>query len=122
MRFLVDANLPRSAVQMISRLGHEVTFVRDTDFASAADEVIASRARIIRAALVTRDLGFGDVRIYPPESFAGLIVLRLPDTAVSATIADVLRRFLSDPSFLHALPGRLAIVELDRVRFRPPIP
>jgi hypothetical protein len=29
MRFLLDANLPRSAVRAVQQLGHEIEFARD---------------------------------------------------------------------------------------------
>ena len=66
--------------------------------------------------------GFCHVRRYPPDQYPGIIVLRLPDTAVAPEIvAAFVERFLMVPEFLEALAGRLAIVEVDRVRFRPPI-
>jgi hypothetical protein len=41
---------------------------------------------------------------------------------VATDIVDLPRRFLKDASLLAALPGRLAVVEPDRVRFRPALP
>ena len=96
--------------------------MRDIGLAAASDEAIAAHARAAGAALVTRDLDLADVRIYPPETFRGLVVLRLAEHAVATDIVDLLRRFLSDPAFVEALPGRLVIVEADRVRFRPALP
>jgi hypothetical protein len=81
-----------------------------------------SVARATRAALVTRDLDFADVRQYPPEHYEGIVVLRLSDDAVASEIAAAVRRFVSADDFLRELRGRLAIVEHDRVRFRPPLP
>ncbi len=89
--------------------------------AAAPDEQITARARESSAALLTRALDFGDVRRYPPDQYQGIVVLRLPDTTVAQEIVRVLERFLMDPGFLGQLAGRLAIVELDRVRFRPPL-
>jgi predicted nuclease of predicted toxin-antitoxin system len=119
VRFLVDANLPRSASELIARLGHDVEFARDIGLAAATDIVIASHARSAGAALVTRDLDFADVRAYPPQHYAGILVLRVPDHSVAAEMVDILGRFLSESLFVAALAGRLAIVEPDRVRFRP---
>jgi predicted nuclease of predicted toxin-antitoxin system len=42
MRFLLDASLPRSAVGMITSLGHEIAFARDIGLASATDQAIES--------------------------------------------------------------------------------
>jgi len=78
MRFLIDANLPRAVIAVVQSLGHQVEFARDIGLASATDEQIAKHALQYRAALLTRDLDFGDIR-------------------------------------------RLAVVEGDRVRFRPPL-
>lgn len=36
-------------------------------------------------------------------------------------IAAAVRRFISEPGFVASLAGRLAVVEGDRVRFRPPL-
>jgi predicted nuclease of predicted toxin-antitoxin system len=84
-----------------------------------ADAQIAAHALSTDAAIVSRDLDFADIRQYPPEKYSGLIVLRLPDDTVAMEIATVLERFLSEPRFIEQLRGRLAIVEKDRVRFRP---
>jgi predicted nuclease of predicted toxin-antitoxin system len=121
MRFLIDANLPRAAIVVCQKYGHQVQFARDIGLAAASDAQIAERARESGAALLTRDLDFADVRRYPPDQYPGIVVLRLPDTTVAREIARVLERFLMEPRFLEPLAGRLAIVEVDRVRFRPPL-
>lgn len=121
MRFLIDANLPRAVIAVVQNLGHQAEFARDIGLASATDEKIASHALQYRAALLTRDLDFADIRQYPPDRYSGIVVLRLPDSAVAEEIAAALKRFLSEPGFIASLAGRLAIVEGDRVRFRPPL-
>jgi len=119
MRVLVDANLPRSVMPLLSETGHAPEFARDIGLASATDTVIAARARTTSATILTRDLDFADIRVYPPEQYAGIVVVRMPDDAKAQEIVALVRRFLREPSWLSALPGRLAILELDRVRFRP---
>lgn len=119
MRFFLDANMPRSAVSALAALGHEVEFSRDIGMANDRDEAIAAHAREAQAALVTRDLDFADVRRYPPEQYAGIVVLRLPDDAIASDIVSVLERFVSDSRFTAHLAGRLAVVDDSRIRFRP---
>ena len=121
MRFLLDANLPRAVISVVQSLGHQVEFARDIGLASATDEHIAKHALQHGAAIITRDLDFADIRRYPPDRYSGIVVLRLPDTAVSEEIAAVVNRFLSDAGYIASLPRRLAVVEEDRVRFRPPL-
>src|SRR5208282_141592 len=71
MRFLIDANMPRSIIALVTNLGHEVEFVRDVGLAAAPDHEIAARAQATGAALLTRDLDFADVRRYPPSLYPG---------------------------------------------------
>ena len=69
MRFLIDANMPRSIIALVASLGHEVEFARDVGLAAAPDHEIAARAQATGAALLTRDLDFADVRRYPPSLY-----------------------------------------------------
>jgi predicted nuclease of predicted toxin-antitoxin system len=122
VRFLLDANMPRSAVDIFCQFGHEVEYAWDIGLHSAPDIDIANRAQRSRAVVVTRDLDFSDVRFYRPASYAGIIVLRLPNGARAREIVRVLERILSERALVEALPGRLAIVDRDGVRLRPPLP
>ena len=122
MRFLLDANMPRSAAGAVQRLGHEAVDVRDIGLGGAEDQQVAAYAKQHDLTLITRDFDFSDVRNYPPGEYAGIIVLELPDDAVAATVVKVMESFLSQPQLLSQLTGRLAIVESWRVRLRPPLP
>jgi hypothetical protein len=89
--------------------------------AAAPAQDIAAPAKATAAALLTRDLDFADIRQYPPEDYAGIVVLRLPDDATARAIGATVERFVREEAYLGALKGRVAIVEVDRVRFRPPL-
>ena len=119
MRFLVDASLPRAAAPRLRQLDQDVVDVRDIGMRSATDDVIAVHARINRLALITRDVDFADIRNYPPSEYAGIVVLRLPDDATAPQVVKSLEAFVCREDWLARLPGRLAIVEPTRVRFRP---
>ncbi len=119
MRFLVDAGLPRAAAAALRRMGHEAADVRDIGLGSAADEVIADFVRRNKQTLVTRDFDFADIRNYPPADYAGIVVLQLPDDATAEQVVKLLESFVRREDWLARLSGRLAIVEIWRVRFRP---
>ena len=119
MRFLVDANLPRSTVALLQRHGHAAEHVRDLGLGQAPDSQIAARVRTSSAVLMTRDLDFADIRNYPPGSYPGIIVLRLPDDAAAQDIVTLVERLLKQSELLTQVPGHLVILEADRVRFRP---
>ena len=119
MNFLLDANMPRSTAALLRSLGHDVEDVRDVLPNGAEDSLVAAHAQKTSRVLVTRDFDFASIRNYPPQDYAGLVVLELPDDVVAAQINRALESFVCNPEFLSRLPGRLAIVESWRVRFRP---
>lgn len=119
MRFLIDANLPRSIIPMLVRLGQSAEHVNDVGLEGAPDEQIAARARETLAVIVTRDLDFADVRTYPPADYQGIVVLRLPDDANAMSIVQIFERFIAQTEIIKQLPGRLAILESDHFRLRP---
>jgi hypothetical protein len=90
VRFLIDANMPRSSGEALRRWGHEALDVRDIGLGGAADADIARHARENGLAIVTRDFDFADIRNYPPADYQGLVVLELPDDAVATEIVTLL--------------------------------
>jgi predicted nuclease of predicted toxin-antitoxin system len=77
VKFKFDENLPVQTAAIF----HEHKFVADTvsheSLSGAADEAIAKRIRTEKRILVTLDLDFSNIRAYPPDEYAGIIVLRL---------------------------------------------
>ncbi len=118
MRFLLDADLPRSASDTVRQRGHEAIDVRDIGLRDAKDAQIARHAQKEKLCLLTADQDFADIRNYPPAQYAGIAVLSLPRNATSSYINKLLDSFLQQDSILTQLPGKLAIVEPGRVRIR----
>ena len=66
---------------------------------------------------MTLDLDFSDIRAYPPEQYAGLVVLRL-NRQDKPHVLQVMKRLMT--VFTREEPkGHLWIVEEDQVRMRP---
>lgn len=118
MRFIIDADLPRSVSRVIDAYGHEAVDVRDIGMMSASDEEIVQYASDERLCVLSADLGFADVRRYPPAEYHGIVIMRLARHATSSFITRLLSSFLERIDTFPELRGRLAIVELGRVRFR----
>ena len=118
MRILIDADLPRSVGGIIRQHGHEPIDVRDIGFRDAKDSEIARYAQAEGLCLITGDFDFSDIRNYPPNRFAGIVVLSLPRTANSGYINRLVDGFLAQDELIASLPGKLAIVEPGRVRLR----
>ena len=119
MRFLVDADLPRRTVELIQGYGHEANDVRDIGLARAEDSTIAAYAQSHSLCLITGDFGFSDIRNYPPQDYAGLVVLELPRNATAKVILNLIEVLLQQPQVLNQLQGRLAIVKAGHIRLRP---
>ena len=118
MRFLLDADLPRSASDTVRQHGHEAIDVRDIGLRDAKDAQIARHAQKEKLCLLTADQDFTDIRNYPPSRYSGIVVLSLPRNATSSYINKLLDSFLEQETLLTQLPGNLAIVEPGRVRLR----
>lgn len=119
MRFLIDADLPRSTKALLEQHGHEGIDVRDIGLRNAKDPIVAAYAQAHGLCLLTGDFGFADVRNYPPASYPGIVVLELPREASAPFILGLIANFVRQTAILERLPGRLAIVEAGRIRLRP---
>jgi predicted nuclease of predicted toxin-antitoxin system len=119
--FLIDASLPRSSGNTIRAHGHQATDVRDIGMGAASDQEIADHARLNQLALVSADLDFANVVVYPPADYHGLIVIRAPDGATVAMTLYLVEQLLNNSHVMSNLVGRLAIVEPARIRLRPPV-
>ncbi len=116
MRFKIDENLPEEAAELLRDAGHDSSTILGQSMGGEPDPEVASVCRRERRALVTLDLGFANIRTYPPEEYHGLIVLRLKQQD-KAHVVGVLEQLL--PMFeTEPLVSQLWIVEEEHVRIR----
>ena len=116
MRFKVDENLPVEAVKLLRQHTHDALTVTEQRLNGQPDTRIADICRAEGRALVTLDLDFADIRNYPPDDSAGIIVLR-PATQGIASVLRLLRRMLLLLEG-QSLTGVLWIVDERSVRIR----
>jgi predicted nuclease of predicted toxin-antitoxin system len=119
VRFLVDADLPRSSKGLVQRYGHEATDVREIGLGKAEDFEIAAYAQAQGVCLITGDFDFADIRNYPLEACSGIVVMELPRNTTASLILHRIEGFLPQSEMLSQVQGRLVIVEPGRVRLRP---
>lgn len=116
MRAKIDENMPVEAAALLDQAGWQTATVYDEGLTGADDGRIAAACTGEDRMLVTLDVEFGDIRTYPPEQHAGIIVLRPaePDrNRVLALLADVIPVLSVEP-----VRKRLWIVEPGRIRIR----
>ena len=64
MKFLVDADLPKSTARIIAEAGFEAKDVRNIGLGQSEDTEIVNYAQEKRCIIITRDLGFGEMFLY----------------------------------------------------------
>jgi predicted nuclease of predicted toxin-antitoxin system len=77
LQFKIDENMPADAAQTLTAAGFDAATVIEEELGGKSDDVIADFCRAENRALITLDLGFADIREFPPADQPGLIVLRL---------------------------------------------
>lgn len=118
--FVIDASLPRPTAALLLKYGHHGEDVRDIGMGSAPDHEIAAHAQSKGAILVTKDQDFGNVLDYPPDQYAGIVVIEPPADAGRTVVLALIEQLLQQPDIVNALAGRLAIAQPGRIRLRPP--
>ena len=114
--FKLDENLPGSLRDVLHPAGHEAVTVGDQRLTGAPDLRVAEVCRAEARVLLTLDLDFADIRVYPPGNHAGIIVLRLAEQGRSyaaSAVRSILPLLATEP-----LAGHLWIVDERSVRIR----
>jgi len=91
--FKTEENLHPSAAEWLRAQGHDAVTVWDEGLRGRVDGEIAEACRLEKRILVTLDVAFADIRLYPPERYDGLLVLRLHNQS-RASVQAVLDRVL----------------------------
>jgi predicted nuclease of predicted toxin-antitoxin system len=112
--FKLDENLSATLKVSLVAEGHDVTTVGDQSLHGAADMRIAAACRAESRCLITADEDFAQILRYPPEAYAGIIVLRHPRPSLRG-FEELVRQVMSAVKN-EALRGRLWIVEPGRIR------
>ena len=116
MKVKLDENLPTELLDDLRAAGHEADTVHDEALAGAPDSTILDRVLHDRRVLFTLDKGIANVRAYPPERHAGIVLFRPGSMGRGTTLAFV-RHYL--PAVLEReLTGRLVVVTDRGLRLR----
>ena len=114
MRLKLDENIDARLAVVLRGAGHDALTVREQNLHGTDDIDLYQLCISENRALVTLDLDFSNILRYPPESTAGLIMLRGPEDlfATVKILIDTLIEALVNEDPL----GQLWIVEPGRIR------
>jgi predicted nuclease of predicted toxin-antitoxin system len=116
-RFLVDEDLPRSLAPFLTAAGLSADDVRNRELRGQPDDEVFRHAVAQGFAVLSGDLGFGNIVRFPLGTHHGIVVARLPnDWPVGALNKAILAglRGLTD----EEITGNLVVIEPGRVRLR----
>ena len=116
VRLKTDENLPASVAMLLRTAGHDVTTILEEKLGGAADPKVAELCRSEARALVTLDRGLGNIRVYLPTDYYGIVVLRPREQSADAILALV-ETFVTLLE-TNTLAGTLWIVDEHRFRIR----
>ena len=116
VRFKLDENLPRDAGALLRDAGHDVKTVLEERLEGNPDPKVLEACRGESRVLITFDLDFSDIRLYPPASHSGVWVLRPHPQSIDNTLVLLKGALVAlETESVHA---RLWIIEPGQVRIR----
>lgn len=116
MKLFADESVWEITRAFVRQLGHDLATVEERGLAGAADETVLSQALAEDRVLLSRDLDFSNILLYPPDQHLGIIVLRIrPHTtdSVRRVLASVLTYFSQE-----SIQQALVIVDHNKFRER----
>jgi len=77
MKFKIDENLPLEIAKLLTDEGYNAETVGDQGLRGAKDSILIEICKKEDRILVTLDTDFSNIRAYPAEELAGVIVLKI---------------------------------------------
>ena len=117
MRFLVDEDLPRSLAGELRAAGVDAADVRDVGLRGRTDEEVLAYAAGDGRAVLTADVGFGNILRFPLGQHAGIVLARFPN---EIPVRDLNRILVEAIAGLRRedITGNVITVTERRVRIR----
>ena len=114
MRFKLDENFDLRLVPLVEEGNHDVETVQSESLSGCSDDQLFERCVAEQRTLITLDLDFSNPFRFPPETTAGIVVVR-PPRPLFPLIRATLKGALA-PLKTGEVRGHLWIVEPGRIR------
>jgi len=119
VRLLIDEDLPRSLARVLRAAGFDAVDGRDVGLRGRSDEDVLAQAVREARAVVTADVGFGNILRFPLGEHAGIIVARFPNEVPTRDLTAALlaaMRLLDEDD----VRGSVVTITPSRIRIRRP--
>jgi len=116
MKFKIDENLPHEFSGVLRDAGHDAMTVLEEKMAGISDQDLIALCQDEDRILMSLDMDFTDIRLYPPVNCPGVLVFRLQSHDKRRLLVS-LDRILSVLA-LEPISHRLWIVGEDGIRIR----
>jgi predicted nuclease of predicted toxin-antitoxin system len=116
MKIKIDEDLPKDIISLLHEAGYDASGVFEQGMGGWKDPALWKFIQSDNRFLVTADKGFGDIRVYPPGSHNGILVLRPREDGIGPLIS-LMQRLLSAYS-LEELTGSVTVVNPRSIRIR----
>lgn len=110
----VDEDLPIEVAEAVRAHGYEAQTVVEQELTGSADDQLWRILQREKRCLFTADKGFADIRLRPPGSHAGVVLLRLPRETRTGYVRLV--QFLLTKLDLETVSGAVVVVSPDMIR------
>ena len=114
LQLLADECVYKATIDFLLNLGYDVVTVQELGLASADDDTIIDKAVDLDRVLLTRDMDFSNILLYPPARYLGIVVLKM-SPATTHAVHSVLKQALKQT---HDLKGALVVVDKNKFRVR----
>lgn len=114
-RFLIDEDCPLSLENLLNGKGYDTIHVKTSGLSGTKDPELFVFAQKEQRIIISRDLGWVNIKTYPPNTHCGLVVLRFPFEATAIEIRQVLEKFIDSVDMLEIV-GATVIVDKNKFR------
>ena len=116
MLFKLDENLGNRGLKQLREAGYDAMTVREQQLCGRPDSQVIDVCNMEKRCLVTLDADFADTLTYPPEKYAGIVLIRLPRKPVLSDIDVAVETVIDALNRGAEITGKLWVVRQKTIR------
>jgi predicted nuclease of predicted toxin-antitoxin system len=114
LQLLADECVYQATTDFLINLGYDVVTAQALGLSGVDDDAIIETAISLNRALITRDIDFSNILLYPPAHYLGIVVLKMTPETMHA-VHQMLTQALTQT---QDLTGALLVIDKNKFRIR----